>query len=69
MTPRVCWTALMAGQGYIESIMIVINCMQICPQGGQLQPAGCDECSDVKEGLQGRGGPTAEDAAQHPPQG
>ena len=64
----------MAGQGYSVwrvniRIVIIYLCLQICPQGGQLQPAGCYECADVEEGIQGGRGPATEDAAQHPPQG
>ena len=54
-----------------QSVKIVFKdlSVKIRPQGGQLQPTGCDECSDVEEGIQGRGRPAAEDAAQYPPQG
>ena len=68
--PLVYWTAPMAGQEYsgCQDCFIDLS-VQIRPQGGQLQPPGCDECSDVEEGIQGRGRPATEDAAQYPPQG
>ena len=60
----------MEGQGYSEFSYHDTNNVstQICPQGGQLQPPGCDECPDAEERIQGGGGPAAEDTAQHPSQ-